>query len=206
MVNAAALAGGVILVAAAYFLGNLSPSTIVARMHGIDIRKAGSGNPGTTNTLRTVGKKAAAITLLIDILKGVAAVLLGRFFGGEVLAYLCGTAAFLGHIWPVVYKFKGGKGIATGFGVLVALDWRVGLIALAAAVAGALISRRMSVGSIAAAISLPVTYGIFHGMPLVFWALCLAAIVIWRHRSNIVRLMNHEEPPIGFLDRKKEKD
>lgn len=189
---------------AAYLLGNISPATILGRMSGVDIRKEGSGNPGTTNTLRVLGAKAAAFTLLIDILKGVAAVLIGRYLGGtELAAYVCGTAVFFGHLYPVFYRFQGGKGIATGFGILLTLDWRIGLIALAAAVIGALISKRMSVGSLTAAVSLPVAYAVLYGMPLVLWGLFIGGMVVWRHRSNIQRLLNHEEPAIGFLDRKK---
>lgn len=194
----------ILSVAAGYLLGNISPATIMGRLQGVDIRKEGSGNPGTTNTLRVLGAKSAVITLIIDILKGVAAVLIGRYFGGtELAAYAAGTAAFLGHLYPAFYGLKGGKGIATGFGILLILDWRIGLIAMVAAVLGALFSKRMSVGSLAAAVSLPVAYGILHGMPLVFWGLFIGAMVFWRHRSNIQRLINHEEPTIGFLDRKK---
>ncbi len=195
----------IISAAAGYALGNISPATIVGKLNGIDIRKEGSGNPGTTNALRILGAKSAAVTLLIDILKGVAAVLIGRYFGGtELAAYAAGTAVFLGHLYPALYRFEGGKGIATGFGILLTLDWRIGLIALVMAVGGALISKRMSVGSMAAAVSLPVTFGIFHGVPLVFWGLFICVMVFWRHRANIHRLINHEEPTIGFLDRKKD--
>lgn len=189
-----------------YLLGNLSPSTIMGKLYGIDIRKSGSGNPGTTNTLRSIGPAAAAVTLLIDVLKGVAAVLLGKYLlGGGVFAYACGTAVFLGHIWPVCYRFKGGKGIATGFGVMLTLDWRIGLILLAVAALGALLSKRMSVGSIAAGIGVPVCFGLLYGPYYALWGAVLGLIVIWRHRSNVVRLMHGEEPPIGFLVRNKEK-
>ncbi len=186
-----------------YLIGNISPSTLVAKMKGVDIRSVGSGNPGTTNTLRSVGPGAAAVTLVIDILKGVAAVLLARYWCGTVLAeYLCGTAVFLGHIWPVFYRFRGGKGIATGFGIFLALDWRIGLICLAAAVAGTVISRRMSVGSITAALAIPVCYALLYGAAWLPWALAMAGIVILRHRSNIVRMIHHEEPVLSFFAKK----
>lgn len=185
-----------------YFLGNLSPATLVGKMHGVNIRQEGSGNPGTTNVLRTLGYRSAAVTLLVDILKGVAAVLLGQWLFGEAGMYGCGLAVFLGHCLPVAYRFRGGKGIATGFGVAVTVDWRVGLIALVCAALGMLLSRRVSVGSIAAAVSLPVLMLLFHRAWLpVLWAVILAVLVLVRHRSNIQRLLAHEEPPVPFLDR-----
>ena len=192
----------VIAVIFCYLLGNVSPATIMGKIYGVDIRKAGSGNPGTTNTFREIGPAAAGITLLVDILKGVAAVLIGRFLlDGGIYEYLCGTAVFLGHIWPVIYKFKGGKGIATGFGVMMVLNWKIGLLLLVIAAAGALITRRMSVGSIAAAVAVPILFGIFEGIPYMIWGACIGLIVIWRHRSNIVRLIHHEEPPIGLFEK-----
>ncbi len=185
-----------------YLLGNLSPATIMGKIYGVDIRKAGSGNPGTTNTFREIGPAAAGVTLLIDILKGVAAVLIGRYvLGGGIYEYLCGTAVIFGHIWPVFYRFKGGKGIATGFGVMLILNWRIGLLLLVIAAAGALISKRMSVGSIAAAVAIPILFGIFEGTSYILWGIMLGLIVIWRHRSNLVRLIHHEEPPIGLFEK-----
>ena len=108
----------------AYFIGNISPSTIMAKRQGLDIKKEGSGNAGPTNALRVMGKKAGAITCIVDILKGVVAVLIGLLFGGPMAAYVCALCVFLGHVWPIVYKFQGGKGqenvlvdiIALGFG------------------------------------------------------------------------------------------
>ncbi len=184
-----------------YFIGNISPATIVGKLHGVDIRKEGSGNPGTTNVLRTLGKKAAACTLIIDILKGFIPVIVGRWIGGEIIACCCGTAAFVGHNWPIIYKFKGGKGIATGFGMILAMDWRIGLVALAAAAIGVLITRRMSCGSIFAAIMFSVATFIFRPR-LGGWSVVLALIVIIKHRTNIKRLMRGEEPPLGFLSKK----
>ena len=99
---------GIILMACSYFIGCISPATIVAKANGIDIRKEGSGNPGTTNVLRTLGKKAAAVTLIIDILKGAVPVIIGAF-AGPVFAFGCGTMAMIGHVWPFQFKFKGGK-------------------------------------------------------------------------------------------------
>ena len=181
----------------AYLIGNLSPATLLARTKGVDIRKEGSGNPGTTNVLRTLGKKSAALTLLIDALKGVLAVIGGRLLGGETLAMICAIAVMVGHIWPVFYKFKGGKGIATGLGVLLAFDWRIGLISLGIAALGMLISRRVSVGSLTTAIALPLVSWLLHPA-FVPYALLITVIVIWKHRANIQRLIQGTEPQINL--------
>lgn len=185
------------VILASCLMGNLSPATLVSRAAGIDIRKTGSGNPGTTNVLRVLGKKAAALTLLIDVLKGVAAVWLGRWIGGEALAALCGLAVFVGHIWPVFYRFKGGKGIATGLGLLLALDWRIGLLCLLIAACGIAISRRVSVGSLLAGAALPLLTYKFQPDHL-FILSAMAIIVFFRHRTNIVRLVKGEEPAVRF--------
>ncbi len=214
----------VLLAVLSYFIGNISPATLVGKMHGIDIRSQGSGNPGTTNVLRTLGKKAAACTLIIDIMKGFLPAFLSGFainalFDAgqtginifDLSAAVCGTFALIGHMWPVCFKFKGGKGVATGFGVLMALDWRVGLTALFFALVGVLISKRMSVGSIAAAVSFPIAVYIFITRSDIaaqwemIWSALLAVLVIWRHRSNIGRLVKGEEPPLSVLSRNKNK-
>ena len=182
---------------AAYFIGNISPATLVAKAAGIDIRKEGSGNPGTTNVLRVLGKKAAIATLLIDVLKGVAAVMLGRIVGNEWLGVLCGFVVFLGHIWPICFRFKGGKGIATAFGVLLAVDPIVGLLCLAVALLGAAVSKRMSIGSIAGAIALPLLIGYFKPEFIIVFS-AMAVIVIIKHRKNIVRIIKGEEPKLNL--------
>ena len=195
-----------------YFIGNISPATLVGKLHGVDIRKEGSGNPGTTNVLRTLGKKAAACTLLIDILKGFIPAFLAGIFISRLAAILCGTAALLGHMWPVCFRFRGGKGVATGFGVALAIDWRVGLTALLCALLGVLVTKRMSCGSIAAALSFPAAVYLFivqqNNAPMGWehiWAACMAILIIWRHRSNIARLVKGEEPPLSILSKKSEK-
>lgn len=192
-----------LFVVVSYFIGNISPATLVGRACGVDIRKEGSGNPGTTNVLRTLGKKAAAVTLLVDILKGAVPVLVGSAVLGETGGTACGTAAFLGHIWPVTQKFRGGKGIATGFGVLLGFDWRIGLSCLACAALFMVLTRRVSCGSIAAAISLPIFMVVFDGGYLP-WSIAVALIVLWRHRTNIVRLVRGEEPPVSLSKKKEE--
>ncbi|MGP1441872.1 MAG: glycerol-3-phosphate 1-O-acyltransferase PlsY [Anaerovoracaceae bacterium] len=181
-----------------YFIGNISPASIIGRIYNIDIRKEGSGNPGTTNVLRTLGAKAALMTFLIDIFKGVLPVIIAKLYGNEMLEYICGTAAFFGHIWPIFYRFRGGKGIATGFGVILAIDYRCGLICMVCAVLGALITKRMSCGSIMAGIALPVMFFVFH-RAYIIWAICVCLIVIWKHKANIKRLIAGTEPEIGFL-------
>lgn len=181
----------------AYFIGNISPATLIAKAAGLDIRKEGSGNPGTTNVLRVLGKKAAVGTLAIDILKGVAAVWLGRLVGGEALAVFCGFFAFIGHVWPVVFRFKGGKGIATAFGVLLAVDPRVGLLCFAVAALGVAVSRRMSIGSVGGGIALPFLIWYFDPEFTVIFAV-MAFIVVFRHRSNLKRIIKGEEPKLNF--------
>lgn len=188
----------------AYFLGNISPAILIGRAMGIEIRKEGSGNAGTTNVLRVLGKKAAAATLVIDIIKGVTAVLMGRYIGGQELAMICGVAVFLGHIWPVVFQLKGGKGIATAFGVVVTLHPVLGILEAAVALTFLLISRRVSVGSLVAAVILPIAaYYLEPGfMP---WAAIMAAIVIFKHRKNISRLVRGEEPKVSFKKQEEKK-
>lgn len=180
-----------------YFLGNLSPAILIGRAMGVDIRKEGSGNAGTTNVLRTLGKKAAAATLAIDILKGVAGVLLGRYIGGQELAMVCGMAAFAGHIWPLAFGFRGGKGIATAFGVAVTLQPAFGLIELAIAGIFFLLSKRVSVGSLTAAALLPLVA--YWTLPeFLPWGAVMAVIVLYKHRKNIKRLIKGEEPKVSF--------
>jgi glycerol-3-phosphate acyltransferase PlsY len=185
-----------------YFLGNISPAILIGRAMGVDIRKEGSGNAGTTNVLRVLGKKAAAATLAIDILKGVAAVLLGAYAGGTEIAMACGLAALIGHIWPMVFQFRGGKGIATAFGIILTLEPFLGLIEAAIALICLLISKRVSVSNLAAAACLPFLAYSFHPYYLPLTA-AMAVIVIFKHRANIKRLAKGTEPKISF---KKQED
>lgn len=190
---------------AAYFIGNISPSTILARRRNIDIKSAGSGNAGTTNALRLMGKKAALITLVVDICKGVVAVLIGYFFAGQMGAMCCALCVFLGHVWPIVYKFKGGKGVATAFGALLAINPLMALIDLGIVVICVLITKRMSVGSIVGSIMFPVL-AIFMEPEFVWIAILMAIILLIGHRSNIKRLLHGEEPVMGiFKDKSKDK-
>lgn len=192
----------IIMIILSYLVGSISPSIILARRKGIDIKREGSGNAGTTNTLRVLGKKAAVITLVTDILKGFAAVIAAQLIIGRYTAMICLFAVFAGHVWPIFYHFKGGKGVATLFGAILALSWPTALIALGVVVLVTAVSRRMSVGSIAGAASLPVI-SLFIIPEFFFPSTAAAILVIWNHRNNIKRLIRGEEPKLG--EKKKEK-
>ena len=183
----------VIWVTLAYFIGNISPSILLGKALGIDIKKEGSGTAGTTNALRVLGKKAAVITLIIDIGKGVLAVWLGLRFGNETIGMFCALAVFCGHIWPCVYSFKGGKGVATAFGALLAVNWVMAVITLLIVAIGLAVSRRMSVGSLLGAVSFPITCW-FLERDFLYIGMVMALIVIIKHRANIARLIKGEEP------------
>ncbi len=196
--------GVAIIAVISYFIGNISPSTMLGKKKGVDIRNSGSGNAGTTNALRTLGAKSALITLLIDVLKGTLAVFIGRFAEPHVhcdfsfsLAMLCGLCVFIGHIWPVIYKFKGGKGVATAFGMLAAMDPVLGFSCLGIVAIVVLISRMMSLASIIGAIAAVIlTHFILPDFfPL---AVIMAGLLIFKHRSNIVRIVGGEESKFSF--------
>lgn len=195
----------VITVMVSYFMGNISPAILIGRLHGIDIKKEGSGNAGTTNVLRVLGKKAAVATLLIDIFKGVFAVLLGKLIGvyflepelAPYMAMACGLAVFCGHIWPVVFGFKGGKGVATAFGVLMAVSPFLGLAELGIVIVTVVLSRMVSLGSVTAAIAFPFIANYYDSRYL-GWGLIMALIVLYKHNANISRLVKGEESKISF--------
>lgn len=182
---------------AAYLIGNISPSILLGRAHGIDIRKEGSGNAGTTNVLRVLGKKAAAATLIIDILKGTVAVVLAGLVAGQQAAMVCVVAVMVGHVWPVFFRFKGGKGVATAFGALCGLNPALGFSCLGVVVIVVLLTKRMSAGSITGAILFPVL-AYFLEPDFIIAGSILALIVLWKHRSNIGRLVRGEEPKMSF--------
>ena len=181
----------------AYLLGNISPSIILGKLHGIDIKKEGSGNAGTTNALRVLGKKAALITLIIDIGKGVLAVVIGKLIGGEAVGYLCALAVFCGHIWPCFYRFKGGKGVATAFGAILAVNWILGLSALGIVAVGVALSQRMSVGSLLGSVTFPIICWLLEP-DFIYIGCIMAVIVLIKHRANIGRLFRGEEPKMNF--------
>ena len=180
-----------------YLLGSIPFSLIVTRLGGAgDLRKIGSGNIGATNVLRTGRKGLAALTLLLDMGKGAAAVLIARAFAPECMA-LAGVAAFFGHLYPVWLRFRGGKGVATLLGIMLALDWRIALAAALVWLGGALITRISSVGGMLAAIAGPAMAVAVGRFDLALMLLALALMVLWKHRANIARLLAGEEPRIG---------
>lgn len=181
-----------------YLLGSVPFGLVIARALGLgDLRQIGSGNIGATNVLRTGNKPAALATLLLDSGKGAIAVLLARHFGGETAAILAGGAAFLGHCFPVWLGFRGGKGVATFLGTLIALHWPLGLIACATWALTALIARISSLSALLAAALAPVfAWGLGrHDIAAV--AGFMAALIFLRHRTNISRLLAGTEPRIG---------
>ena len=187
----------VLAIVIAYFLGNISPSTLIGRARGIDIKKEGSGNEGTSNPLVGRGKKAAAVTLVIDIGKGFLAVEIGFLLAGSEAAMYCALAAFIGHIWPVLFRFKGGKGVAVAFGAILGVNWQLALLALAIVAAAVLITRMVSMGSVIVAITFPVLAWFMD--PDFFWIGCvMAVIMLYAHRSNIGRIIRGEENKLSF--------
>lgn len=180
-----------------YLLGSIPFGVLLTRWFGAgDLRNIGSGNIGATNVLRTGRKGLAAATLLLDLGKGAAAVLLaGALFPGT--GPIAGMAAFLGHCYPLWLKFRGGKGVATLMGIVVALHWPSGLV-YAAVWLGLLAGLRISsLAGMAAAVSAPVSAAYWGRIDLVLLLLGLALIVLWKHRDNVDRLLSGTEPRIG---------
>lgn len=189
----------VLTIIISYLIGSISPSILIGRARGIDIKKEGSGNAGTTNALRVLGAKAAVITLVVDILKGLLpAILFPLIFGMPELCYWSSLAAFVGHLFPVYYGFKGGKGVAVAFGGLLGVNWKLALLCLLTVVIVTLLTKRMSAGSISGA-ALAVVYAIFLEKGFLPFIIIMAALIIFMHRGNIKRLINGVEPPLGFL-------
>lgn len=176
-----------------YLLGNISPARILGKMHGIDITSTGSGNPGTTNVIRTLGMKAGVITLVVDVLKGFIAVAFGTAFAWQWGAYAAFAAVLLGHCYPCLYKFKGGKGVATTLGAAMSLCWPAATLALFVGILVLLIDKRMSVGSIAAAISFPL-FMIRIAPDMLIFAILVAVFIVFKHIPNIKRIKAGEEP------------
>lgn len=181
-----------------YLLGSVPFGVLITRALGLgDLRAIGSGNIGATNVLRTGNRGAAAATLLLDAGKGAAAVLLGRLWLAEDAAQAAGLAAFLGHLFPVWLRFRGGKGVATFLGTLLALAWPVGLAACATWVAVAALGRISSLAALAASALAPV-WALLLGQGGVAPVALLMALMVWlRHRANITRLRAGTEPRIG---------
>lgn len=191
--------GAMILAAAlGYLLGSVPFGIVITRALGLgDLRKIGSGNIGATNVLRTGHKGAALATLLLDSGKGAIAVLLARALGGEGAALVAGAAAFLGHLFPVFLGFRGGKGVATFLGTLIALSWPIGLMACGLWLLTAALTRISSLSALVAAAGAPIFALVLGAEGLALAALFMAALIFLRHRANIARLVAGTEPRIG---------
>ena len=207
----------ILIALVAYLIGSINFSIIFSKKFaGFDIREKGSGNAGSTNMLRSVGKKAAALTLVCDILKGVIAIGLSIIIGKlnpevnkELLLQIAGLFVILGHTFPVFFGFKGGKGVATSLGVLLLTNWKIGLICLIFALLLMALTKMVSLGSCSAAILFPVltlfindSYTVLtdgkKGNIYFIYSVILALIVLFNHRANIKRIINGTENKLSF--------
>ena len=212
----------IIMAIIAYLIGSINFSIIISKkMAGFDVREKGSGNAGTTNMLRSVGKKAAAITLVCDILKGVVSIVIAIIIGNisknldkELLLQIAGIAVVLGHTFPIFFGFKGGKGVATSLGVLLMSNWQIGLICLIFALVLMALTRMVSLGSCAAAVLFPVLtlfinqhYTVLtegkNGNVYFVYSVILAIIVLYNHRENIKRILSGTENKLSFKNTNK---
>lgn len=201
----------------AYLLGSISFSIIFTKIFAhVDVRSQGSGNAGTTNVLRVAGKLPALLTLVCDILKGVLAVLIAYFIGKAItkssdnetamLIELAGLLVIIGHTFPIFFKFRGGKGVATAIGVLLTVNWKIGLIVIIYGVLIIALTKMVSLGSVAGALLLPILCIFLKDNFLVsgnryinlIWGILVALFVIYNHRENIKRLRNGSENQINF--------
>ena len=206
----------IIVAIISYLIGSIMFSVIFTKkIAGFDVRTRGSGNAGSTNVLRTAGKKVAIITLICDILKGVVAVLIGYIVGkltkasvetSQMLILTAGVMVVLGHTFPIFFKFKGGKGVATSLGVLLMMNWKIGLICLVFALLIMAVSRMVSLGSISAAILFPVLCIFINENYLIkanhfgyiLFGIILCLLVVFNHRSNLKRIFNGKENKLSF--------
>ena len=193
----------------AYVIGSINFAVIFSKKFaGFDVREKGSKNAGTTNVLRTVGKKVALLTLVCDILKGVAAILAAilakhMWEGLDIttLKYIAGFMVILGHTFPIFFEFRGGKGVATAIGVLLMLNWKIGLICLVFGLLIIALSKMVSLGSISAAILFPVLTIFLQedvGLVGIIFSLLIAVLVVFNHRSNIKRIKEGKENKLSF--------
>lgn len=207
----------IIMAIIAYLIGSVNFSIIISKkMAGFDVREKGSGNAGTTNMLRSVGKKAALITLICDVLKGGVSIGLAIIFGNivknldrELLVQIAGIAVVIGHTFPIFFEFKGGKGVATSLGVLLMSNWQIGLICLVFALVLMALTRMVSLGSCTAAILFPILtlfinehYTVLsegkNGNVYFIYSVILAIIVLYNHRENIKRILSGTENKLSF--------
>jgi glycerol-3-phosphate acyltransferase PlsY len=192
---------GVAILVLAYLIGSVDFAVVVGRMYGVDIHQVGSGNPGTSNVMRTLGRWPAAMVFIGDTLKGVIAAAIGTVLAGEGPAsawtFAAGLMAVLGHCYPLFHRFRGGKGVATGGGVLM---FAVPIVGLILAILWLLVAKLAKVASIAslivvaASVPLLIWQGV-RGWPLVWFGVMLG-LVIYRHRGNISRIMKRREPSV----------
>ena len=210
----------IVIAVVAYLIGSINFSIIFSKkIAGFDVRDKGSGNAGTTNMLRSVGKKAAALTLICDILKGVIAIGIAIGFGylfnadnKSLLVQIAGIAVVFGHTFPIFFGFKGGKGVATSLGVLIMSNWEIGLICLAVGVTLIIITKMVSLGSCVAAILFAVLsyfikdhYIVAQGSSYLLYSIILALFILFNHRSNILRIIKGKENKISFKKKNKNK-
>lgn len=191
-----AVAGAVL----AYFIGSLSFAVIVSRLFGLDDpRTYGSGNPGATNVLRSGNKGAAILTLIFDALKGYVPVVLARHWGlDEITVTAVGLGAFIGHLWPIFFRFVGGKGVATAAGVLLGFDAALGGLVLLVWVAVAAIFRYSSLAALVASLAAPVIQVVGWGFGAeTIGVIVMSVLLIWRHEANIRKLLAGQESKIG---------
>ncbi len=186
----------ILIAAIAYFLGNFSTGLIVGRqIAGVDIRKHGSGNAGTTNMLRTLGWLPSILTLIGDMLKAVVATIIGWWLGGRDGALLAGVLVVVGHNWPVLYGFKGGKGIAASIGCVLVVQWEVAVPVVLLGILIVAITRYVSVGSIASMVIFMIVEFIisFHDLNMLIFSVILTTFAIYSHRANLARLIAGNE-------------
>lgn len=191
----------IVLIIASYFIGSLSPAIVLCKAkYGVDIRTLGSGNAGTTNVLRNYGKKMAGITLLLDAVKGIVCYLAGYLICDSYeIGLACGLAAVIGHIFPVYYGFKGGKGVATTLGLCLVAVPKAALVAVAAALIVMAVSRRISLGSLLGILIFTVTVAVMgYDVFVIAWALIITLIIWIKHRGNIKRLLSGTEPKFSL--------
>ena len=203
----------ILMAVIAYAIGSVNFSIILSKkIAGFDVREKGSGNAGTTNMLRSVGKGAAALTLILDILKGIIAIIIAKYLVGNIveginvaiLVQIAGFFVVLGHTFPMFFGFKGGKGVATALGVLLMSNPLIGVICLVFALAVMALTRMVSLGSIMAAVLFPVltifiteNY-VADGYNYIIFGIAMAVLVIFNHRSNLKRIYNGTENRLSF--------
>jgi len=183
---------------AGYLLGSVNSSIIIGKLYGIDVRQHGSGNAGATNTLRTLGKKAAVFVLIGDVLKGIISCVIGNYIAGYSGVIFAGAAAIIGHNWPMYFSFKGGKGVLTAITIIFYIDWKLALITLGTFVVVLLITKYVSLGSVLGAIILPILAVLFgRNIEFIVFTAALGTLIVIKHRTNIKRLLDGTESKIS---------